>query len=202
MAREYWHNACRAAVDDITSAIESNSLFTSSGFVLAIITVSFGPKVAAVARNFILLQSSSLLVCASISLFMHIRWRRLDDYDRSCVWKHYGRFSGFMCAGCCFGSLSFAAWMQWLYNYYATDWSQTDSNTQSSRFAQVSCSTVSRMQRSVINLCSGVAVVSCIPSHGPSYRFVFGRHQAFGVGPLDGFFQAEIRQIFVALDSV
>jgi hypothetical protein len=72
------------------------------------------------------LQIIAFAACAAVSGWMHIRWRRLDEYDRARVWKHYGWFSALMCIGCCAGAVSFAAWAEWLRYYYLSDWKSND----------------------------------------------------------------------------
>jgi hypothetical protein len=52
---------------------------------------------------------------------MLMRWWRLDSQDRQRIWKHYGWFTGLICIGSSTGAVAFAAWSQWLSNYYETD---------------------------------------------------------------------------------
>jgi hypothetical protein len=65
---------------------------------------------------------------------MHFLWRRLDEYDRGRVWKHYGWFSGLMSIGCCAGAASFGAWLGWLREYYASHWTAIDMKAGTARF--------------------------------------------------------------------
>ena len=49
---------------------------------------------------------------------MFVRWWRLDSEHRLRIWKLYGWFTGLVCVGSCAGAVCYAAWAQWLYNYY------------------------------------------------------------------------------------
>jgi hypothetical protein len=82
------------------------------------------------------LQSILFLACAVISGWVNVRWRRLDDYDRGRVWKHYGWFSGLMSVGCCTGATSFGAWAMWLSNFYLSEWEEIDFRSGSPRLSQ------------------------------------------------------------------
>jgi hypothetical protein len=50
---------------------------------------------------------------------MFKQWWRLDETDRSSVWRLYGWFTALMCAGSVVGVLSWAAWMQNLVANYS-----------------------------------------------------------------------------------
>jgi hypothetical protein len=86
------------------------------------------------------------VLCAAVSGRMHFRWRRMDEYDQSRVWKHYGWFSALMCLGGCTGALSFAFWAEWLRSLYNSDfWTPDDMLDGNERFkiAQTSYAVVS-----------------------------------------------------------
>jgi hypothetical protein len=65
-----------------------------------------------------ILQSAACLLCAVASGYMLRRWRRLDDYDRGRIWKHYGLFCGLMCFGSCAGAVAYAAMYSFLDGFY------------------------------------------------------------------------------------
>ena len=65
-----------------------------------------------------ILQSAACLLCAVASGYMLRRWRRLDDYDRGRIWKHYGLFCGLMCFGSCAGAVAYAAASLYFNSYY------------------------------------------------------------------------------------
>jgi hypothetical protein len=73
-------------------------------------------------RSFMLRQSVTFVICIAASGRMLLQWRRLDDYDRARVWKHYGSFCGLMCCGSCVGALCYAAHAQYLANFYLSEW--------------------------------------------------------------------------------
>ena len=75
-------------------------------------------------------QSTACLLCAVASGCMLRRWWRLDDYDRSRIWKHYGWFCGLMCFGSCAGTVAYAAISSFFDNYYKsfTDGDYTSDN--------------------------------------------------------------------------
>ena len=49
---------------------------------------------------------------------MFYKWWRLDDGARRRVWRLYGWFTGLMLCGSCFGAVTWAAWMQFLVNFF------------------------------------------------------------------------------------
>jgi hypothetical protein len=52
---------------------------------------------------------------------MFVRWRKLDDIARQLVWPLYGRFTGLMFVGSCFGSIAWLCNMQtFAFNFHAT----------------------------------------------------------------------------------
>jgi hypothetical protein len=63
-------------------------------------------------------QSAAFAICAVVGGCLFVRWWRLDSQHRLRIWKLYGWFTGFVCVGSCTGAVSYAAWAQWLYNYY------------------------------------------------------------------------------------
>jgi hypothetical protein len=52
---------------------------------------------------------------------MFVRWRKLDDIARQLVWLLYGRFTGLMFVGSCFGAIAWLCNMQtYAFNFHAT----------------------------------------------------------------------------------
>ena len=62
---------------------------------------------------------------------MFVRWRKLDDIARQLVWPLYGRFTGLMFVGSCFGAIAWLCNMQtFAFNFHATSLRNDDAKQQ------------------------------------------------------------------------
>lgn len=111
----FWSGACKSATGrpftSLIAAIYGSSSVTVRDAHAAPLPL-FARLVARAKFALVLLMPRSQLAAfclsAVASAYMFARWRRLDEDDREKVWRLYGRYTGLMFVGSCFGA---AAWL-------------------------------------------------------------------------------------------
>jgi hypothetical protein len=135
MSKEYWNRACKDAISgphkQVATSFGAVVVSRDPSLCVAVVQkptcakpyahcifVAFFTIFAPRWHSLLLLQSSAFAVCAVVGGGLFLRWWRLDSHHRLRIWKLYGWFTGLVCVGSCTGAVCYAAWAQWLYNYY------------------------------------------------------------------------------------